>query len=65
MRSEITRLFTQDDINKGEIRFSHQQQLGVHDDIDVVVFQVVLKICYLFWLVDIYIKQPFKIILTF
>ncbi|CAG9541019.1 unnamed protein product [Cercopithifilaria johnstoni] len=43
MRSGITRLFTQDDVNNGKIQLSHQQQLDVHDNIDVVVFQVVLK----------------------
>lgn len=41
-RSGMTDLFTQDDVNKGKIRLSHQQQFDVHDNIDVVVFQVVL-----------------------
>ncbi|KAL3997137.1 hypothetical protein ACH3XW_9615 [Acanthocheilonema viteae] len=40
MSSGMTRLFTQDDVNKGKIRLSHQQQLDVHDNIDVVVFQI-------------------------
>lgn len=48
VKGEMTKLFTQDDINKGKIRLSHQQQLDAYDDIDVIVLQVVLKFITLF-----------------
>lgn len=40
MKSGMTELFTQDDVNKGKVGLFHQQQHNVHGDIDVVVFQV-------------------------
>uniref|UniRef100_A0A1I8EHK4 Chondroitin sulfate proteoglycan 4 n=2 Tax=Wuchereria bancrofti TaxID=6293 RepID=A0A1I8EHK4_WUCBA len=44
MKNGMTELFTQDDVNKGRVRLFHQQQLNVHSDIDVVVFEVVLNL---------------------
>uniref|UniRef100_A0A915PFV8 Chondroitin sulfate proteoglycan 4 n=1 Tax=Setaria digitata TaxID=48799 RepID=A0A915PFV8_9BILA len=40
MENRVTELFTQDDVNKGKIRVSHQQQIGGFHDIDVIVFQL-------------------------
>ncbi|VDO42271.1 unnamed protein product [Brugia timori] len=48
MKSGMTELFTQDDVNKGKVGLFHQQQHNVHGDIDVVVFQVILNLICIF-----------------
>ncbi|VDK79865.1 unnamed protein product [Litomosoides sigmodontis] len=40
VKGEMTKLFTQNDVNRGKIRLFHQQQLDAYDDIDVIVLQI-------------------------